>query len=265
MAPDSSPIGSSTPSSARIYNYFLGGEDNFAVDREAAETFMAMFSTVLPAARANRGFVLRAARAMAEAGVRQFLDIGCGLPLEPNVHDIALSVHVDARVVYVDNDPSVVASSQAQLDRPGQVVTIAGDLRDPATIIANPDVAQLLDFTKPVGLLTVAILHFIPEDAIGEYLAHLRRALAPGSQFALTHVCPDNIPASEVEAGQALYQQTTNPVRPRTRAEILALFDGWTLLEPGLCPAADWRPVDGDPYPEQAPESFAGVGILPLH
>ncbi|MFI6183573.1 SAM-dependent methyltransferase [Nonomuraea sp. NPDC051191] len=244
------------PSSARIYNYLLGGTDNHPVDRQAAEAFKTRLPTIEAAARANRGFVLRAARAMAEAGVRQFLDIGCGLPIEPSVHGVVREVHPDARVVRVDNDPEIAPARQALADAP----TVFGDLRDPAAILNDPVVTGLVDFGEPVGVITVAVWHFVPEDEAVEYAATLRAGLASGSHLAISHVCADTVPEPAQGAGKAVYARTANPVRARTEAEIRAFFDGFTLLDPGLVPLGDWRPYGGDPYPEHATESLAGVG-----
>jgi hypothetical protein len=257
-----SPAADATiPSSARIYNYWLGGDDHFSVDREVADTFMAAWPTVQASARVTRGFVQRATRFMAEAGVRQFVDIGCGIPITPNVHDIAREIHPDARAVYADNDPIVLAKGQALRDEPG-VITIYGDLRDPAAIFTHPEVTSLLDLSQPVGVVTTAVWHFLTEDNIGDYQAQLREFMVPGSYLALSHGCNQYVPQSQIEAGEALFRHTTNPVRVRTREEITALMDGFTIVEPGLVLLGDWRPVDGDPYPEHAPEVIGGVGIL---
>lgn len=249
------------PSGARIYDYLLGGRRNFAVDREAAELFLKAVPNARKAARATRGFVLRAARFMAEQGITQFLDIGCGIPAEPDVHEIARQVHPDARVAYVDNDTIVIAEGQALRDEPG-VITVEGDLRNPAAILTNPDVTGLLDLSKPVGVLTVAIWHFLPEETLHRAQAELREGLAAGSYLALSHACTKNLTAAQIAAGQALYRQTTNPVAARSPEEIGALLDGFTTVEPGLVSLHEWRPRDGDPYPEQSSEVLAGVGIL---
>lgn len=248
-------------SSARIYDYFLGGRDNYAVDREAAEALVAALPSVREGARATRGFVLRTARYMAGSGVRQFLDIGAGIPTRPNVHEIVRSVHPDARIVYVDNDPIAVAKGEALRDEPG-VVTVPGDLRAPSVIFKNPKVTGLLDLSKPIGVLTVAVWHFVPEDDATSYQAQLRDALAAGSFLALSHACTEQLSAAEIKAGEALYAQTSNPVRARTRAQITALLDGFDLVEPGLVPLHEWHPHAGDPYPEQSLAALAGVGVL---
>ncbi|MBB5136816.1 hypothetical protein HNP84_006567 [Thermocatellispora tengchongensis] len=253
----------SAPSAARIYTYLLGGKDYHLADQAAAEVLKAKFPTVQHAARANRGFMLRAVRAMAEAGVTQFLDIGCGLPLTPNAHDYARAVHPDARVVYVDNDPQVVAHGQAKLREPGLTV-IGGDLRDPQAILEDPQVRDALDLSRPVGLLIVAVAHFVPDDDDpAGAIAFLRDRLASGSHLALTHACTDTMSEEEAAAGKAVYRQTPSGVWPRSHDAIRALFDGWELVAPGLSGVARWRPREGDPYPEAAPESVAAVGVKP--
>jgi hypothetical protein len=249
------------PSSARIYDHLLGGTDNYAVDREAAELFTAALPNARGSARATRGFVLRAARFMAKQGITQFLDIGCGIPTTPNVHEIVRQVHADARVVYVDNDPVVIAKGQALRDEPG-VITVEGDLRNPAAIFGHPDVAERLDVSRPLGVLTVAVFHFLPDDALDRAQRELREGMPAGSHLALQHGSSENLTAAEVEASEALYAQTTNPVRARTREEIAALLDGFDLVEPGLVPLHEWRPQPGDPYPERSPEAFGCVGVL---
>lgn len=251
----------SQASSARIYDYFLGGRDNYEVDRIAAEALVAALPNVCDGARATRGFVLRAARFMAEQGVTQFLDVGCGIPTEPNVHEVIRQVHPDARVAYVDNDPIVIARGQAMRDEPG-VITAAGDLREPAAIFNDPEVTGLLDLSKPIGVLTVAVWHFVPEDDATSYQTQLRNALAPGSFLALSHACTEQLSAAEIKAGEALYRQTTNPVRARTRAQITALLDGFDLVEPGLVSLHKWHPHASDPYPEHSLAALAGVGVL---
>ncbi|MFI6799469.1 Scr1 family TA system antitoxin-like transcriptional regulator [Streptosporangium canum] len=257
----SSPTDGTKASAARIYAHMLGSADTFAADREAAAMLTSQFPSVRDVCRANRGFLLRTVRTMAEAGIDQFLDIGCGLPAAPNVHEVAREIHPDARVVYVDLDSTVVAHAQATMDQKG-VATIAGDLRDPKTILDDPHVRAILDFSRPIGLITVGVMHFVQEDA-RPLVACLRDALVPGSYFSMTHACSDTMSEEEAVAGMAVYKQTSNPVNLRTRAEITELFDGFELLTPGIVLVADWRPVAGDIFPERAPECLAGVGKLP--
>ncbi|MFF0307006.1 SAM-dependent methyltransferase [Streptosporangium sp. NPDC004379] len=256
------PADGSQPSSARIYACLIGSKDTHRADREAAETLVSAFPSVRDSGRANRGFLLRAVRDLAAAGITQFLDLGSGLPVHPDVHDIARETHPDARVVHVDNDPAVVSYSQAVVDG-GGVVTIAGDLRDPEAILGNADVRATLDFTRPLGVLAVGVLHFIPGD-VHAVIATLRDALAPGSCLAATHACSDTMSEQELDLGKAVYAQTANPVHPRTRTEIHHLFDGFDILPPGVVFPADWRPApDIELYPETAHEILAGVGRLP--
>ncbi len=198
---------------------------------------------------------------MAEQGITQFLDIGSGLPTEPNVHEVVRQVHPGARIVYVDNDAIVIAEGQALRDEPG-VITVEGDLRRPADILTNPNVTGLLDLSQPLGVLTVAIWHFMPDTALEQAQTELRKGLPPGSYLALSHGCLDTTPAATIRAAEALYKQTTNPLTARTRAQIAALMDGYTLVEPGLVGLHEWRPRHGDPYPEQSGEALACVGIL---
>ncbi|MEU4408949.1 SAM-dependent methyltransferase [Streptosporangium sp. NPDC023963] len=256
------PSDASQASAARMYDVMLGGQENFAADREAVKMLVAHFPTVPDACRANRGFLLRAARTMADAGIDQFLDIGCGLPTPPNLHQVVRSVHPDARVVYVDNDQTVVTHNQSTVDHSG-VLTIHGDLRRPQEILDHPRVRATLDFTRPIGVFTVAVWHFVTDDTAHDLMARLRDALAPGSYLGLTHACSDTMPEDEASAGLAVYGQTRNPVRLRTMREVGELFEGFELLEPGLVLAADWRPVDGDPFPEHAFEVVAGLGRIP--
>lgn len=247
--------------SSRIYDYLIGGTDNYEVDRIAAHAFLDAHPNARNSARATRGFVLRAANFMAEQGIAQFLDIGAGIPTTPNVHQAVRSIRPDARVVYVDNDPIAIAKGQALRDTDG-VITVEGDLRDPAGFLANPEVTGLLDFSRPVAVLTVAIWHFLPDDALVPAQAALREALAPGSLLAVSHAFTAALTAAQLRAVEALYRQTTNPVKGRSRAQIEALLDGFELVEPGLVPLHEWQPRPGDPYPEESPEALAGVGVL---
>ncbi|GAA3428120.1 SAM-dependent methyltransferase [Streptosporangium sandarakinum] len=256
------PTDGSRPSSARIYAHLLGSADIDGADREAADTLVGAFPSVRDAGRANRGFLLRAVREIAATGVTQFLDLGSGLPVHPNVHDVARALHPDARVVYVDNDPTVVSHRQATVDGDG-VVTVEGDLRDPEKILEHSRVRATLDFDRPIGLIAVAVLHFVPGDAQA-IISSLRDALAPGSHLVVTHACSETMSEEEIKIGEAIYQRTSSPVNLRTRAEINALFDGFDLLPPGLVPPADWRPVAPglEPYPERSHEMLAAVGAL---
>ncbi|WP_327010894.1 SAM-dependent methyltransferase [Dactylosporangium sp. NBC_01737] len=250
-------VDSSVPNVARMYDYYLGGYHNFAVDREAAEKILAIFPDTPAAARTNRRFLQRAVRHLADAGVRQFLDIGTGLPTQGNVHEIT-----GGKVVYVDNDPVAVAQARSLVDGLDRVSVACADLRDPEALLANPDVAGHLDFTEPVAVLMVSILHFVPDEAHpGDLIAQLRDATAPGSHLVVSHLTLDGVPAAPAAAGQQVYRQSSAPIVPRTKAGIAALFDGYDLLEPGLVWLGDWRPDDGE---AQVSHGYGGVGVRAL-
>ena len=249
---------------ARIYNYFLGGKDNFRVDRETAELALAATPQVRDMARQNRAYLQRAVRYLAgEAGIRQFLDIGTGLPTHGNVHEIAQSVAPDARVVYVDNDPIVLAHSRALLDAPNTTV-ILGDLREPAEILANPEVGKLLDFEQPMALLLVAVMHFIKDaEDPGAIVATLQEAMAPGSYLAISHATMDVAGADPDVADKVVraYQRSSSPVTLRSRPEIAGFFGDFELVEPGLDQIHRWRP-DGPPAPVGG-GIYGGIGRKP--
>jgi hypothetical protein len=232
----------SVPNGARIYDYMLGGKDNFPADREAAEAMIAVNPAAPRTAQANRAFLGRAVRFLAEeVGIRQFLDIGTGLPTQQNVHQVAQQVAPDARVVYVDYDPVVVAYGQALLANAGTVTVVEGDLHRPEEILAHPKVRRLIDFDEPLAVLLVAILHFISdeEDPIG-IVSQLREAMAPGSHLVVSHTVSES-PADVMAPAQQGFQQAGAPLTPRTRAEVERFFDGFDLVEPGLVEVPQWR------------------------
>jgi hypothetical protein len=232
------------PNAARMYDYHLGGSHNFAADRAAAERTKAAMPWVAHAARANRNFLRRAVRFCQQEGIDQFLDLGSGIPTVGNVHEVARVGDPLARVAYVDNEPVTVASCQALLAGDPLATITAVDMRDPDAVFAAPGVRDLLDLSRPVALLTVAVLHFIPDsdDPAGLVEAY-RSRLTPGSFHALSHVTADHDP--EAAAGAtASYQKTATPVTARTRDEVLGLLGGTELVEPGVVDATDWRPDD---------------------
>jgi hypothetical protein len=230
---------------ARIYDYYLGGKDNFRADRETAELALAATPSVREMARENRAFLQRAVRFLAgEAGIRQFLDIGTGLPTQGNVHEIVQSIDPETRVVYVDNDPIVLAHSRALLDAPNTAV-VMGDLREPEEILRSPDVIKLIDFDQPMAILLVAVLHFIGDrEQPGAITATLRDAMAPGSYLVISHGSTDVEGASPEVAGKVVraYQRSTAPVSLRSREEIASFFGDFELAEPGLEHVQRWRP-----------------------
>jgi hypothetical protein len=251
----------STASVARGYDYLLGGSHNLATDREYGRKILAIMPDARLAAQANRAFMHRAVRLMVDAGVRQFLDIGSGIPTVGNVHEIAQKAAPQARVVYVDIEPVAVAHSELILAGNANATIVQEDLRHPDAILNHPQTRALLDFTQPVGLLLVAILHAIPDqdDPLG-LVARYCQALPSGSYVAIGHVTADSRP-DEVEKIRQLTDRTTTPLTMRSRAQVERFFAGLELVEPGLVWAPQWRPD----YPDEveAPErasNYAGVG-----
>ncbi|RZT86775.1 O-methyltransferase involved in polyketide biosynthesis [Pseudonocardia sediminis] len=239
---------------ARMYDYLLGGAHNFAVDREAAEHALARRADLGEVARANRRFLGRVVRRCLDEGIGQFLDLGSGVPTVGNVHEIAHAGAPDARVAYVDIEPVAVAAGRSLVAGSDLVTVTHGDLRDPAAVLGAPTVAQHLDLTRPVAVLAVAVLHFVPGD-LTALLAGYRDALVPGSVLALSHGSDDvDDPelAARVRAGVEAYRGTASEAHLRTRAEIVdALGGADALLPPGLVDLEDWpdaqdtRPATG--------------------
>ncbi|WP_066934423.1 SAM-dependent methyltransferase [Microtetraspora fusca] len=254
------------PSVARIYDYLLGGKDNFAADRAAAEKVIALTPNVREGVQANRRFLSRAVEFLAGTGIRQFLDIGAGLPTQENVHQVALRAAPNSRVVYVDNDPIVLAHGRALLADNPRTIVVDGDLRDPAAILGDPRVTGHLDLDRPVGLLMLAVLHFIPEDDLAEQVVRtLRDRLAPGSAMVISHLSFGDLDDDALREGRELYARTSaGNATPRTKTQILRFFDGFELVEPGLVSTGDWRPEEGEPELPKLPgvDGFSGVGLL---
>jgi hypothetical protein len=243
-----------------MYDYYLGGYHNFAVDREAAEKVLSVFPDTPAAARTNRRFLQRTVRYLArEAGIRQFLDIGAGLPTQGNVHE-----HVegsDARIVYVDNDPVAVAQARSLVEDDKRVSVALADLRDPEALLADPHVRDHLDFDEPIAVLLVSIVHFVPDEARPEHIVgRLRDATVPGSHLVVSHLTLDGVDAAPVQQGRQIYRRANAPIVPRTHAEVLRLFEGYDLVEPGLVHTGQWRP---DPHDEQVSHGYGGVGVKP--
>jgi hypothetical protein len=247
-------INTSVPNPARIYDYLLGGKDNYPADREVAEQVVAIAPVTLDVVRDNRAFLRRAVSFLTkEAGIRQFIDLGSGLPTHGNVHEIAKAIAPDTRVVYVDNDAMVVTHSRALL-ADDNTLAIQADLREPDAVLGHPEVRGLIDFDQPIALLLMAILHFIPDDQdpLG-IVARFRDALPTGSYLAISHstrdipVRPDMSTAEMTAMGarvERLYQLTTASLVTRTRAQVERFFDGFDLLDPGLVEIQRWRPDD---------------------
>ncbi|RVX43483.1 S-adenosyl methyltransferase [Nonomuraea polychroma] len=261
-------INPNVPSVARMYDYYLGGRDNFAADREAAEKMIEigrqMGNDAREIALANRGFLGRAVRMLAEAGVRQFIDIGAGLPTQDNVHQVARQHGPGSRVVYVDNDPIVLVHARALLARDPDVLALEGDLRDPDAILDHPLVAGHVDLSQPYAVLLVAVLHFITDDAEARRIvARIRERLGPGGYLVLSHLYAGNATDDVAAAGQQVYSSTApGGLARRGYDEIAAYFDGLDLLGPGVVPVADWA-QDASPdgsYDLVRSGILAGVG-----
>ncbi|MGR6915447.1 SAM-dependent methyltransferase [[Actinomadura] parvosata] len=236
-----------TPSIARVYDYFLGGKDNFAADRELAEQVLTVAPNARTTARANRDFLVRATEAVAEAGIDQFVDLGTGVPTSPNVHEVAQRINQDTRVVYVDNDPIVLCHARALLagTRP-DVIAVEGDLREPKEILENREVTAHIDFTRPVAVLLVAMLHLLTdEDGPGRLVEAIRDRMVPGSYLVLSHVWDDPAGVARAAAEEYARKGASAPVVPRTRQQVERFFDGFELIEPGLVHLDQWRPTEG--------------------
>ncbi|GAA1006597.1 hypothetical protein Aple_030850 [Acrocarpospora pleiomorpha] len=228
---------------ARMYDYYLGGKDNFAADRRAAEESLLVAPELRDIARENRAFMQRAVRFMVDAGIRQFLDIGTGLPTQRNVHQVAQEVAPDAHVVYVDNDPIVLTHARALLAGHGKGETrvITADLRDPEGILYRPEVEGFLDYTQPIAIMLVSVLQFIPDRDPEELIAPLRKVMAPGSFLVISHPTQD-FRQEQVFQVADTYVRAKAPAVPRRKAEIEALFGDLRLVEPGLVQTPLWRP-----------------------
>ncbi|HEU0088226.1 MAG TPA: SAM-dependent methyltransferase [Pseudonocardiaceae bacterium] len=251
------------PSAARMYDYLLGGGHNFEADRQLAARVSGAHPGCWDIARLNRAFLRRAVLELNRAGVRQFLDLGSGIPTVGNVHEIAQRVDPEARVVYVDHDPVAVAHCELILEDNDRADVVLADLRDPDSILTSPITRRILDFDQPVGLLMVCVVHFIPpeEDPV-RLLSRFREALAPGSYLALSHLTGDS-GATEMKALVEVMRHSKDPIHPRTRSEITELFTGFELVPPGVVSVADWRPSspgDAGDLPERD-QVLAGVGI----
>jgi hypothetical protein len=269
--PDSDQIpvelNTNVPHPARVYDYWLGGKDNFPADAEAAEQAIQAMPTIVESARANRAFLRRAVHFLAaEAGVRQFLDIGTGIPTSPNVHEIAQAVEPTSRIVYVDNDPIVLVHARALLTSTPEGVTdyVDADLRDTGRILAAA--ARTLDFDQPIGLMLLTIVQLIP-DADDPYaiVAELLDALPAGSYLVLSQPAKDVLAEGAAQAAERLSRGMPNPVTLRIQAEIARFFDGLQFVEPGLVPVHHWHPDPdrGDADLERQVAVYGGVARKP--
>jgi O-methyltransferase involved in polyketide biosynthesis len=244
------------PSVARVYDYYLGGSHNFAVDRQFAQQVLQAMPNVPALARENRAFLRRVVRDLCTEGVDQFVDLGSGIPTVGNVHEVAQAINPEARVVYVDWDPVAVAHGQAILAGNDRTAVHGADLRDPEAVFGDPRVRELIDPRRPTAVLLIAVLHFVPdEQKPAQLITRIAGLLAPGSYIAITHASPEG-DAGRLGQAATLYQQTASPVTARSPEQITDLFAGLDLLEPGVVQTPRWRPDTPatDAYP-----GYAGV------
>ncbi|MEU2868721.1 SAM-dependent methyltransferase [Streptomyces olivoreticuli] len=267
-------IDTSRPHPARMYDYYLDGWDNYEVDRQAAEHVIQVHPQVRLSARANRAFLQRAVRECVRDGIRQIIDIGTGIPTSPNTHEVAREIAEDVRVAYVDNDPIVAAHAGAKLTNTGRAAFVLGDVREPEAVLAHPVVRELIDFTEPVALLLVAVLHFVKdeEDPAG-LVAALGAALPPGSRLVLSHATAEPYEGyaegyTDVKARDSVlgaYKNATAALNLRGRAAIEPLFGDFALQDPGLVRVPLWRPDGPVPSARELNDTifYGGVGHKP--
>jgi SAM-dependent methyltransferase len=248
-----------------MYDYYLGGSHNFEADRALARVAVSHWPDLPMVMRANRAFLRRAVRHLVSEGVTQFLDLGSGIPTVGNVHEVAAGLNPAARVVYVDIDPVAVAHSRALLEEVSGAAVVQADARDTAKVLAEAELTGLLDFSRPVAVMMVALLHFIPdEDDPAGMISAYRDVVAPGSHLALSHATLDGNPEA-MRDHEEIYRRSATPIHGRTRAQVTALFDGYELVNPGVVYLPLWRP-NPDEVPTAQPERYSGyaaVGRLP--
>jgi hypothetical protein len=250
-----------------MYDYFLGGAHNFAVDREAAQQLFSIYPDLPLVAQVNRAMLRRAVHFLVGEGITQFLDVGSGIPTAGNVHEVAQRINPQARVAYVDVEPVAVAHSRAILRDVPNTVAVQGDARAPQDVLGHPDVRRLLDFDQPMAVLLLALLHFVPdEDEARHIVRSFRDALPSGSYVVITHATTERIEASGRERVEELYRNASSPFHFRTRDQIEGLFEGLQMIEPGLVYIPLWRPEgDDDLFLDQPDRSngYAGVARKP--
>ncbi|HZP50507.1 SAM-dependent methyltransferase [Actinocrinis sp.] len=249
---------------ARMYDYYLGGRDNYEVDRQAAQRIISALPSIVTGARANRAFLHRTVHTLvAECGIRQILDIGTGIPTSPNTHEVAQRVEPTTRVVYVDNDPIVAVHAHARLTDAGHTAFLPGDVRRLDEILERVRAEKLIDFTQPVGVLMLALLHFLrDEENPAAVVARLRDALPAGSYVAISHGTRDRATMENFEPLAELadvYRHATASLTLRTHAQVLGFFEGFDLLEPGLVSVSSWRPAPDSTEPPWI-GIYGGVG-----
>jgi hypothetical protein len=247
------------PNAARVYDYILGGANNFEVDREFAKQLLTMVPDAQALAQENRGYLRRVVSFLAGQGIRQFIDLGSGIPTVGNTHEVAQRIDPGARVVYVDNESVAVAHSELILQDNENAAILRADVRDVHTVLGHPTTRRLIDFDQPVGLLLFAVLHFVSDEQDPYRLvARYRDATVPGSFLALSHGTSDGRP--EIDEVVTHYRNTASPVTERNRADVTRLFNGYDLVPPGVVFTREWQPEIELPY-QQASLIYGGVGL----
>ncbi len=252
------------PSVARVYDYYLGGSHNFEADRQFAERVIAAVPDMRWVISENRSFLRRAVRFMVSEGIDQFVDLGSGIPTVGNVHEVVASLNPRGRVVYIDHDPVAVAHSRAILNGNPNTAVIAGDLRSPKAVLANPELQRVVDLSRPVGVLLNAVLHFVPDDdEAGAIVAAVTDNVAAGSYVAISHASADQM-RDGAHRTESLYNQSVAAMAMRSRDQVAALFGGSPLVGPGVVQIPLWRPESPDDLSEQAERypGYAGVARI---
>jgi trans-aconitate methyltransferase len=251
---------------ARIYDYILGGKDHYALDRSAGDASLRLWPALRVHMQENRNFMHRVARYLAEQGVRQFLDIGTGIPTSPNLHEVVQAVVPDARIVYVDNDPTVLAHARARMASTpeGRTAYVCADMREPDTILTSPQLQETLDVSEPIGLTLIAVLHFITEDDVAHHVVQrLVDMLAPGSYVA-SSIATDEFAPIPLAGVQRVYEAYGETVRFRTKAQAERFFDGLDLVDPGVVQIHKWYPhPDAAPIPDADIAMYGGLAHKP--
>ena len=255
-------LGTDRAHGARIYDYILGGKDNYAVDRAAGDASLLLWPALRVHMLENRSFMHRVGRYLAEQGVRQFLDIGTGIPTSPNLHEVVQAIIPDARVVYVDNDPTVLAHARARMASTpqGRTAYVRADMREPEAILSDPRLRDTLDVSEPIGLTLIAVLHFIPEDDLAhQVVRRLVDMLAPGSYLAAS-IATDDFAPIPLAGVQRVYEAYGEKVRFRTKAETEEFFAGLDVVDPGIVQIHKWRPLrDPAPIPDADVAMYGGI------
>jgi S-adenosyl methyltransferase len=267
MDNDASRLDTTQVFSARVYNYWLGGKDNFAVDREYGDAVARTSPNIRTAAIENRRFLGRAVTFLTEAGVRQFLDIGTGLPTAGNTHEVAQGIAPESRILYVDNDPMVMAHARALLTSSpqGETAYIEADVREPDTILNSSELRRVLDLGQPVALMMIAVLHFVVADEVAyPAVDALVKQLPSGSYVVISHATGDFWDPARVEEVNATNRAHKMDFRFRSQAEFARFFDGLALVEPGIVPVSEWRRPEGEPIVARPDANiWAGVARVP--